>query len=198
VTVAPLGSGSLGLNSSIFTAAVEVDGGTRRHFLASRLHGDHFTPDSYHALDLLLETEPGHWDSIAIAADDPWIQNGDYCFEAPPFDGAVCDVDFTAHYGAGLVAQGEGPIFCLYTRLWTHGRIVAECPDGSPMSCSLRDETEQEGSLLLSWLEDGAPREISLVDDVVATRAASLLDAQGRLHVLLYDRWARLRYLRFR
>jgi hypothetical protein len=195
--VATLGSSSLGLNSSIVPATVQVDGETRRHFLASRLRGDSLHADSYYGIDLLVEAAPGHWEPIAIATDDSWIQNGDFCFEAPPFDGAVCEVDFTAHYGAGLIAPVDGPILCLYTRLRSYGRIVAECSDESPLSCSLRDETEQDGSLLLSWIDDGEPRELRLADEVVATRGAALVDAHGQLHVLVYDRWKQLRYLRF-
>ncbi len=199
-TIVPLGSG--GLEDININFAVAAGGPpAQAHFLVNRLdEKEDFSFEGFFFLEYIARDVKGAWKTHLVATGDPRYESPDFCFEAPPFDGAECPVDFTTYHSLGVFAGEDGEVRFLFSRLRAVGVKVAECPKKDPQSCSITRDIRYEGDLRIGWVDGNTIRQHVLLDDVVPSKATALIDTAGNLHVVCYDQRTdptAVRYLRF-
>ncbi len=194
-SVVPLDSSELRPNN-INLAFTTSEAGERVEFLVKTWVRD----DLRQRLQIVRGAPGGPWSRVTVAEDDPINEAPGYCFEAPPFDGAICPVDYTTYHSVGVLEDADGAIRFLYSRLRVAGTVVARCPDEDVISCFTERMLEAEGDLRVAWLEGGELREQVIAEGVATENARATIDGDGRLHVACYDvsrGHADVRYLRF-
>jgi len=208
-TVVPLGSNSLEeqKNINFVISEVATPDGRREEarFLVSRWEeggvlSDGQVTEPHWALEYVHPAAEGGWETVRVADDDPFYQSATFCFEAPPFDGAICPVDFTAHHSLGFFASASAENRFLFSRVHTGGQLVARCPPDGGFNCEIDSELELDGDLRIGWMEQGQVQVRPLLDGIFTTQGRAVLGQDGTLHFVGYDRVAgtsRVRYVRF-
>ncbi len=182
-TVVDLGTNSLDRNG----IALELTAPSEPHLLFSRpINGGGYS------IEYRSRTAAGEWKSLEVAREEPVPDCGQ-----PAVEGQTCEYEHTSFKPHRVLADVEGRVLLIYSRVSSKVTLTARCgggfpggegpPGPPPPLCQWEGTQEITGDILAGWIENGTLKSAVLVPGVSVASLDVAVDGQGQIHFAVYE-----------
>ena len=139
-----------------------------------------------HALALAHRADVDSWSVEEIIAEDD--DGASLCQFPPGGPGQTCDFDYIRYLPLGIVASAGGDVRFVYRMTHHMGTLISECVEFPFPQCwwSLQEDNST-AELRIGWPTENGPEWVKFADDVFATGLTMRVDADGIIHMAMYD-----------
>ncbi len=143
-------------------------------------------PGGLHTLALAHRVDVDSWSVEEIIAEDD--DGASLCQFAPGGPGETCDFDYVRYLPLSVVASAGGDVRFVYRMTHHMGTLVSECVEFPFPQCWWNlQEDNSTAELRIGWPTEDGPEWVAFVDDVFATGLTMRVDADGVMHMAMYD-----------
>jgi hypothetical protein len=135
-------------------------------------------------LTLASRNAGGQWSELTIKTSAPPTKCNTSVLPTGP--GQTCITEYDYYHLAGVLPGADlAHLRIVYGRERQQIRYVASCSDAGT-GCKWKGESKMSGAILIASLNGSQVEHTTVLDTLIPTHVSSKVDAQGRIHMLVY------------